>query len=366
MRLLKRSRRERPSISLILLDWSVRESFHLLHYLTRQTVRRDAFEVIVVEYYDRESPALAPFADEVDTWLLLEMPRDTLYHKHLMYNAGLILARSPIVVIVDSDAMVRPGLLAVILDSFERQPRQVLHFDQFRNNRRDFYPFNFPSFEEVVGRGCVNNCNGQTTGLVDLRDPLHTRNYGAGMCAPRADLIAIGGADEHIDYLGHICGPYDMTFRLFNNGLPEVWHESEFLYHTWHPGQAGVDNYQGPHDGRQMSTTALDALISRRVFPLVENAAIASLRRGEAIGEDGLLARLIDPSALRVWQGAHGGRAPRRQPAEQARDSGKAQVAARLPLRLRLLGFCGWLYILVDRIWERFVLDRRRSVATTE
>ncbi len=302
MKFLKRSQRRTPRVSLILLDWSVRESFHLLHYLRQQTVARDLFEVIIIEYYDRESPALKPFADEVDTWLLLEMPRDCLYHKHLMYNAGIVVAHGDILMIGDSDAMVRPGFIAAILEAFERDPNQILHLDQFRNHRRDLYPFAYPSFEEVAGEGCVNNRGGRTTGVLDTEDPVHRRNYGACMCARRADLVAIGGADEHIDYLGHICGPYDMTFRLVNRGYREVWHDSEFTYHTWHPGQAGEDNYQGPHDGRQLSTTSLEALASGRVEPLVENAAIASLRRGEGLGEDALLARLIDAAAVRRWQ----------------------------------------------------------------
>ena len=65
---------------------------------------------------------------------------------------------------------------------------------------------------------------GKTTGLLDNVDPLHTRNYGACMSALREDLLKIGGADEHIDYLEHICGPYEMTFRLVNAGKREVWY----------------------------------------------------------------------------------------------------------------------------------------------
>ena len=52
---LKRSTRRAPAISIVLLDWSVRESFHLLHYLGRQNVPREHFEVIVVEYLTRDS-----------------------------------------------------------------------------------------------------------------------------------------------------------------------------------------------------------------------------------------------------------------------------------------------------------------------
>ena len=263
MKFLKRSARASPKLSLILLDWSVRESFHLLHYLARQDVPRDAFEVLVIEYYSRVSEALRKFESEVDTWLLLEMPEDCYYHKHLMYNAGILLARGELCVICDSDAMVKPGFIRSITETFEQDPNLVLHLDQFRNNRRDFYPFNYPSFEAVAGEGCINNSDGRTTGILDHRDPIHSRNYGACMCARRSDLIDIGGADEHLDFVGHICGPYDMTFRLVNHGRRELWHPTEFMYHTWHPGQAGVDNYLGPHDGRHVSTTSLAALSAR-------------------------------------------------------------------------------------------------------
>ena len=301
MRFLKRSVRKAPRLSLILLDWSVRESFHLLHYLRPQSVDRDQFEVIVIEYYSRIAEPLKQFADEVDTWALLEMPETCIYHKHLMYNCGLVLAHGEVVVLCDSDAMVKDSFIETILAHFENREQIVLHLDQFRNTRRDLYPFKYPSFEEVLSDGCVNNVDGKTTGIVDRIDPLHSRNYGACMCARRADLIAIGGADEHIDYLGHICGPYEMTFRLLNNGFKEVWNETEYLYHTWHPGQAGVDNYQGAHDGRQMSSTALEALITGRVYPLVQNKTMRLIRNGDTLSETSISKLLIDERYLTEW-----------------------------------------------------------------
>ncbi|NIQ04070.1 MAG: hypothetical protein GWM98_29940, partial [Nitrospinaceae bacterium] len=143
--------------------------------------------------------------------------------------------------------------------------------------------------------------DGTTTGILDQKDPLHSRNYGACMCAPRADLIAIGGADEHLDYLGHVCGPYEMTFRLRNLGREEVWHPSELLYHVWHPGQAGHGNYVGPHDGRHMSSTALSILASGRVPPLLENEAIRLLREGSELSREELTEKLIPPSCFQEW-----------------------------------------------------------------
>src|SRR5665213_3325385 len=115
MRFIKRSNRKKPRVSLVLLDWSVRESFHILHYLARQTVPRDDFEVIIVEYYSRVSEALKPFADQVDTWLVLDMPPNVYYHKHLMYNAGIVVANGDIIMIGDSDAMVKPTFIETIV-----------------------------------------------------------------------------------------------------------------------------------------------------------------------------------------------------------------------------------------------------------
>ncbi len=301
MQFIKQSARSCPKVSLILLDWSVRESFHLLHYLSKQDVDRDLFEVIIIEYYSGVSDAIRPFKDQVDSWLLLEMPEDCYYHKHLMYNAGIVAAKGDICVICDSDAMVKPGFIRSIITEFENHPNPVLHIDQFRNARKDLYPFCYPDFSEVTGKGCINNVGGKTRGVVDDKDPIHNRNYGACMCARRDDLIAVGGADEHIDYLGHICGPYDMTFRLVISGHRERWHQTEFMYHTWHPGQAGEDNYLGPHDGRHVSTTALDALISGRTMPLDENESIKNLRLA-IVPAQGVDTFRIAPAHFISWQ----------------------------------------------------------------
>lgn len=299
MRFIKKSARKAPRVSLVLLDWSVRESFHLLNYLSQQTASRDDFEVIIIEYYSRISPALKAVEDQVDTWLVLDVPENCYYHKHLMYNAGIVAARGDIIMIGDSDAMVKPTFIETIIKRFDSDAKLVFHIDQFRNLRRDFYPFNYPSFDDVLGVGCINNVDGKTAGVLNTVDPIHSRNYGACMCARRDDMIAIGGADMHIDYLGHICGPYDMTFRLINYGRRELWDHSEFTYHTWHPGQAGADNYLGPHDGRHMSTTSLEALTSGRITPLDENEAIRMLRTGATHDPDEALAKVI-PDGIEI------------------------------------------------------------------
>src|SRR5438445_4986206 len=181
MRVLKSTGRVSPRVSIVLLDWSVRESFHLLHYLRKQDVPRALFEVLLVEYHSRVSPAVRAFEDELDTWILLDMPTDCYYHKHLMYNAGIVHSLGGVCVFCDSDAMVGPGFVGAIAGAFDREPSIVLHLDQFRNVRRDLYPFCYPSFDEVLGPGCINRVDGRTKGIAASDDPLHERNYGACM-----------------------------------------------------------------------------------------------------------------------------------------------------------------------------------------
>ncbi len=300
-----------PKVSIVLLDWSCRESFHALKYLAEQTVSREQYEVIWIEYYGRQSPEIRSALEAaqkvgkpppVDQWIVMDIPENIYYHKHLMFNAGIVASRGGIVVICDSDAIVKPSFVENILKTFEADPHIVLHLDEIRNVNRKFYPFNNPSIEDLIGNGCINFSHGKTSGLFDHDDPLHARNYGACMCARRKDLIAIGGADEHIDYLGHICGPYEMTFRLVNAGKQEVWHQKEFLYHAWHPGTDGHKNYMGPHDGRNMSTTALIARKTGRILPLLENRAIRALRLNEKVdAPDVWLAQVFPEAGMLPW-----------------------------------------------------------------
>jgi hypothetical protein len=313
-------------LSVILIDWRVRESFHSLHYLQRQTLARSEYEILWLEFYRHKPPRLLDWCGRgpggaalIDKWLVAGYPDECLYHKHRLYNLGLLLAQGRHCVICDSDAIFMPQFLAKTLDALEHpKPRdersesrgRVVHLDQVRNICRSLYPFRYPGVGQVLGRG-VRNWRGHTTaGLLPQADRVHACNYGACMAAPRQALLDIGGADEHPGYLGYVCGPYEMTFRLRHHGLEEHWLEDEFLYHTWHPNASGGNQeYHGPHDGAFVSLHALEAHALGRVLPLVENPWIARARHGVALGRDDLLQALagepwgVSPrvEAPRVW-----------------------------------------------------------------
>lgn len=299
-------------VSIVLLDWSVRESYHTLDYLNNQTVPREIYEVIWIEYYEKKpkdvEDKIKKYIDVgkppvLNKWIIMNISRKIYYHKHLMYNIGIIISRGKIICFCDSDAVYRPTFVRSIISEFEKDKNIVLHLDEVRNINKKFYPFNYPTIEEIISSDCVNLIDGRPAGLIDKSDPLHIPNYGACMCALRDDLIAIGGADEDIDYLGHVCGPYDMTFRLVNFGKKEIWHQNEFLYHTWHPGQAGYVDYLGPHDGLRMSTLALESLKSGRVFPLVESHVIKALRtKDDIVSLDSLLSQSLQWEVIENWR----------------------------------------------------------------
>jgi hypothetical protein len=303
---------KQPLVSIILLDWSCRDSFHILHYLNNQAVPKEKYEIIWIEYYGRRPTEIEAGLKEcerlgklpiVEKWIGMGIPENIYYHKHLMFNIGIITSNGKIITFCDSDAMVSATFVDSIINAFKEDKNIVLHMDEVRNIDKSFFPFDYPSIEEVKGKGCINWKDGKTTGLLDREDPLHTRNYGACMSALREDLISIGGADEHIDYLGHICGPYEMTFRLVNAGKKEVWHQEEFLYHTWHPGTDGRKNYLGPHDGRNVSTTALETRRKGRVMPLAENPAIRMLRlKQDDILYEPLLLQAIPEKDMENWR----------------------------------------------------------------
>ncbi|MGE5194658.1 MAG: glycosyltransferase [Deltaproteobacteria bacterium] len=292
-------------VSVILLDWNVRESFHSLQYLNQQTVDRSRYELIWIQFYDKKPQPLldAVRAGEeagrpiVDKLVVMNYPRDFIFHKHRMYNLGIVLAEGEICVICDSDAMFTPTFIEKIIAAFQHEPNSVVHLDEVRSKSKNFYPFNYPTIEEVLANPCMNWTGRTTRGLNDSPDMLHEANYGACMAARREDLIRIGGSDEHLDYLGYICGPYELTFRLVNAGCKERWLQDEFLYHTWHPGESEINiDYQGPSDGQGLSSRALDARRSGAVEPGLENDAIRALRLDPWTDRRTALARLESPA----------------------------------------------------------------------
>ena len=259
-----------PEVSIILLDWSCRESFHAIEWLSNQDVPRDQYEIVWLELYDRVVPKIFEKVDVVMT-----CGQQGMYHKHRGYNQGLLKARGKIITICDSDAVFPPDFIRSILQTFtvdeSDEPRSLV---LMHHERRTAAPYP-PALSDIAE-------------LQRYRwEPL-APNVGACMSARKIDAIRFGGFDEHPSFRGYLCGPYDLAWRLVNAGIPEVWHEERVtLWHFAHPDPPASFGQPfswrlwwqmaHPHIDRH-ALTAVEAFATGRLLPRRENPDVHALR----------------------------------------------------------------------------------------
>jgi len=259
-----------PKVSIILLDWSCRERFHSLDWLSRQNVAKDQYELIWIELHDRVVPITMEQADVVIT-----CGQKGLYHKHEGYNIGLLYSKGKVITICDSDAVFPEDFIASIIKSFnltqsETSDSKVLMHYQWRSPA--LYPDGISQIDEL-----------QRYPWSDIWP-----NVGACMSVSRSDAIRFGGFDEHKSFSGYLCGPYDLGWRLINAGIPEIWHdESVTLWHFSHPDPAASQGQpfflklwrekSYPHIDHH-ALKAVEAFSTGRMLPLKENSEIYKLR----------------------------------------------------------------------------------------
>ena len=258
-----------PDVSVILLDWSVRERFHALQWLNRQTVDRSRFELLWIELHDRVVTEALDGAD-----VLVTCGQRGLYHKHAGYNVGLLQARGRIVTVCDSDAVFPPDFIASVAAAFERpgddEPRAIVLMHYERRTAAT-YPDGLSRMEDVAAYAWR-----------ELQP-----NVGACMSVRRVDALRFGGFDEHPAYRGYVCGPYELGWRLVNAGLPEIWHpEAVTLWHFAHPEPSGhflqfsLDRWcevSAPHVDFH-AWKAVEAFSTGRLLPSLEHPGVHAER----------------------------------------------------------------------------------------
>ena len=262
-----------PIISLILLDWSCRERFHTLDWLSKQNVPREQYELIWVELYNRVVPEVMEKADVVIT-----CGQKGLYHKHVGYNVGLLHSKGQVITICDSDAGFPPDFIDSIICAFNpngtNEPKSIvlMHY-QWRSKEK--YPEDLADITQL------------TKYFFELWP-----NVGACMSVRRIDAVRFGGFDEHPSFRGYLCGPYDLGWRLVNATIPEIWHdEIVALWHFAHPDPTASFSQSFslkrwrreivyPHIDYH-ALTAVEAFSTGRLLPLKENPEVHKLRMAQ-------------------------------------------------------------------------------------
>jgi len=268
-----------PLVSIILLDWSVRENLHALDWLNRQDLDRGLFELIWVEAHHRAVGHITP---KVDQHILCH--QQGIYRKHEAWNAAALLARGRLVTFSDSDAIYPPDFVASVLRSFgcengEAPAEQVLMHYEWRT--RTSYPGNIAEMAQLADYEWM-----------DLWP-----NVGACMTVRLSDFIRYGGLDEHASFRGYMCGPYELGWRMVNAGVPERWHApSVALWHFAHPDPLNTlgerfsfrlwsETRHAHVNGHAL--TAVEGFSMGRTMPLKENPNIWRVRMSRrAIGTE--------------------------------------------------------------------------------
>ena len=268
----------RPKVSLILLDWSCRERFFALDWLSRQDVPREEYEIIWIELYDRIVREVMEKADVVIT-----CGQKGRYHKHKGYNAGLLASKGHVITVCDSDAVFPSDFISSIFHKFDlgwagvSKSQVLMHYER---RTKSTYPDGMTDLKELEKHHWV---------------PLW-ENVGACVSVRRDDALRFGGFDEHGSYRGYVCGPYELAWRIINAGIPEEWHDPEVtLWHFDHPNEDHTNIYKRirfetflelgfirPHL-REHSLSAVEAFSTGRILPLKENPDIHQLRMSKRV-----------------------------------------------------------------------------------
>lgn len=278
-------------VSIVLIDWSVRESFHTVESLQRQTAARASYELIWVERHGHRAPEIAEHTrrGEVDRWVVLDHshPRWT---KHEVYNAGALAASGDVLVFADSDVLYSPTFVERVRAFFASHDRAFLHLDRVNNQNTALWPFGRRSWDEVM----------QTPGLQNYDDRhrcsrvlapdfpvtpyparIFERNYGACLCVRSQDFFDHGGFDEHEGFGVVNCGPYDLSWRLRNAGFDEHWLREEFLLHPYHPWWR-PEHAWTPHV-RMYASLSVKHLFDGVTMPIEESPSIRARRTARRV-----------------------------------------------------------------------------------
>lgn len=200
-------------ISVIMVDGGFRERFHMIVSLNNQTLRRDHYELIWVECFDKIHPKLQA-KDDVNFILLNRIGKP--YSMSHCFNEGIRQSTGDLLVIPDADTFVSADFLETILAEHERYDDMVMYIRRYDQSEVDSGPITFDYLE----RTCHLK---QAT------------NYGGCITVRKKWMLSVNGYEQHPIFQGHnFAGGLDLYIRFCNLGMAIKWHPSLKVYHPWH------------------------------------------------------------------------------------------------------------------------------------
>lgn len=210
-------------VSVICWDGSFRENFDAVRGALNQTLPREKYEVILVEYFEQVNPRVLAMVEQYDNAraVALGNPHPGRENEHVIgacINEGLRRARGDLIVVPDADVIFEEDFLEEVVRQHEQVEELALYF----------YRMDEPQTGRPVPRT-----------IEDLRQVGQLRfpeNYGGCLAVRKRWLEAINGYEEDPLWRGYSSVDQDAARRLKALGLCIKWHPSKLLYHGYHPG----------------------------------------------------------------------------------------------------------------------------------
>lgn len=206
-------------ISVVMVDGSFRENFHIIDSLKSQTYPKEDYEVLWVEFYAAVNDRLK----ENDGLRIITLGNSSNleYHSSYCFNEGIRLSRGEVLVIPDADVMVEPTFLETVWKEHQSCDRLAMYFHRL-NEPKELHDINKSYTLDH---------------LKSLTRATTTSNYGGCLTVRKKWLMEINGYEQNAIFgSGAHSNGYDVNTRLKNLGLHIMWHPTERLYHPWHPG----------------------------------------------------------------------------------------------------------------------------------
>jgi|Deesub1362A_J573_1020465.scaffolds.fasta_scaffold00077_15 hypothetical protein len=205
-------------ISVIMVDGSFREKFHMVDYLNKQTLPKDQYELIWVEFYSEVNEELKKKPNL--RIITLNNSEDTPYHSSYCFNKGIEESKGDLLVIIDADQVVEPTFLETIKKEHEKCDELVMYMQRWDEPKEKHHPVK--SYELDY--------------LKSVCRFLNPVNYGGCLTVRKKWLLKINGYEKDPLFGGLHANGRDCYTRFKNLGLHIKWHPTERMYHPWHPG----------------------------------------------------------------------------------------------------------------------------------
>ena len=215
-------------ISVIMIDGLFREYFHLLEALNQQTLPKENWEAIWIEFYDSIHPELQE-RDNLTT-VQLGNRREDVYHSSYCFNEGIRRSSGDVLVIMDADLFPTPSFLTQVDEAHRHCKNLALYFYRW-DEPESAHDSSMSYSLDHLKRSCR---------LVN------SMNYGGCLTIRKEWLLKVNGYEEDSAFSTLHANGADMYTRLKNKGLHIAWHPTERLFHPWHPQTlAPSKSYEG-------------------------------------------------------------------------------------------------------------------------